>query len=59
MTMVSPPRTVRSTLAERLDLIVAPIFAVILAVIGGAVWLYSDIDDTTLAILAPEKSRIR
>jgi osmoprotectant transport system permease protein len=34
---------------------VAPIFAVILAVIGGAVWLYSDIDDTTLAILAPEK----
>ena len=33
----------------------APIFAVILAVIGGAVWLYSDIDDTTLAILAPEK----
>jgi len=34
---------------------VAPIFAVILAVIGGAVWLYSDVDDTTLAILAPEK----
>ena len=55
MTMVSPPRVERSTLAERLDLIVAPVFAVILAVIGGAVWLYSDIDDTTLAILAPEK----
>jgi osmoprotectant transport system permease protein len=34
---------------------VAPTFALILAVIGGAVWLYSDIDDTTLAILAPEK----
>ncbi len=43
------------TLAERLDLIVAPIFAAVLAVIGGAVWLYSDIDDTTRAILAPEK----
>ena len=55
MTMVCPPQTERSTLAELLDLIVAPIFAVILAVIGGAVWLYSDIDDTTLAILAPEK----
>ncbi len=55
MTMVSPPRVERSSLAERLDLIVAPIFAIILAVIGGAVWLYSDIDDTTRAILAPEK----
>ena len=55
MTMVSPPRVQRTSLAERLDLIVAPIFATILAVIGGAVWLYSDIDDTTRAILAPEK----
>lgn len=55
MTMVSPPRSERTNLAERLDLIVAPIFAVVLAVIGGAVWLYSDIDDTTRAILAPEK----
>jgi hypothetical protein len=58
MTMVSPPRTERSTLAERLDLIVAPIFAVNLAVIGGAVWLYSDIDDTTRRFWPQKKSRI-
>jgi osmoprotectant transport system permease protein len=55
MTLASLPRAARSSLAERLDLIVAPIFAIILAVIGGAVWLYSDVDDTTRAILAPEK----
>lgn len=55
MTMVSPPQVQRTTLAARLDLIVSPVFAVILAIIGGAVWLYSDIDDTTRAILAPEK----
>ena len=55
MTMVAPARVDRTTLAERLDLIVAPVFAAVLAVIGGAVWLYSDIDDTTRAILAPEK----
>ncbi len=55
MTLASLPRAERSSLAERLDLIVAPIFAIILAVIGGAVWLYSDVDDTTRAILAPEK----
>lgn len=55
MTMVSSPQVARSTLAARLDLIVSPVFAVILAIIGGAVWLYSDIDDTTRAILAPEK----
>lgn len=55
MTMVSQPQVQRTTLAARLDLIVSPVFAVILAIIGGAVWLYSDIDDTTRAILAPEK----
>jgi len=55
MTVVAPVRVDRTTLAERLDLIVAPVFAAVLAVIGGAVWLYSDIDDTTRAILAPEK----
>lgn len=55
MTLASPARAERSSLAERLDLIVAPSFAIILAVIGGAVWLYSDVDDTTRAILAPEK----
>ena len=55
MTMVAPARVDRTTLGERLDLIVAPVFAAVLAVIGGAVWLYSDIDDTTRAILAPEK----
>ena len=44
-------------LAERLDLIVAPVFAVILVTIGAAVLLYSDVDDTTLSILQPEKLR--
>lgn len=44
-------------LAERLDLIVAPVFAVILVTIGAAVLFYSDVDDTTLSILQPEKIR--
>jgi len=34
---------------------VSPIFAIALAIIGGVVWLYSDLDDTTISILAPEK----
>ena len=55
MTTVTPNLNNRSPLSERLDLIVSPIFAVILAVVGGAVWLYSDIDSTTAAILAPDK----
>jgi osmoprotectant transport system permease protein len=42
-------------MSERLDLIVSPIFALILGLIGAAVWFYSDLDSTTLAILAPEK----
>lgn len=45
----------RSAMSERLDLIVSPVFALILGVIGAAVWFYSDLDSTTLAILAPEK----
>ena len=55
MTTVSPQLRGRSTLSERPDLIVSPIFALGLAIIGTAVWLYSDIDDTTAAILSPEK----
>ena len=55
MSTVSPQLRGRSTLSERLDLIVPPIFALGLAIIGTAVWLYSDIDDTTAAILSPEK----
>ena len=47
--------TTKSPLAERLDIIVTPIFAGLLAIVGIAVWLYSDIDPTTAAILAPEK----
>jgi ABC-type proline/glycine betaine transport systems, permease component len=42
-------------MSERLDLIVSPVFALILGLIGAAVWFYSDLDSTTLAILAPEK----
>jgi len=51
-TTIKPQST---RLAERLDLIVAPIFAVVLVTIGAAVLLYSDVDDTTLSILAPQK----
>jgi len=48
-------RNARTPMSERLDLIVSPIFALILGLIGAAVWFYSDLDSTTLAILAPEK----
>jgi len=53
-TQVSSPNN-RTAMSERLDLIVSPIFALVLGLIGAAVWFYSDIDSTTLAILAPEK----
>jgi osmoprotectant transport system permease protein len=55
MTTVTPNLNNHSPLSERLDLIVSPIFAIILALVGGAVWLYSDIDSTTQSILAPDK----
>lgn len=55
MSVVAPNIRARTPLSERLDLIVSPVFAIILAVIGIAVWQYSDIDNTTRAILAPEK----
>ncbi len=55
MSVVAPNIRARTPLSERLDLIVSPVFAIILAVIGIAVWQYSDIDETTRAILAPEK----
>lgn len=45
----------RTPLAERLDIIVTPVFAVLLALLGLAVLLYSDLDATTIEILAPEK----
>ncbi len=45
----------RTPLAERLDLIVTPVFALLLALLGGAVWLYSDMDNTTLDILRPDR----
>ena len=55
MSAVAPNLKTRDSLSERLDLIVSPIFAVLLGVVGTAVWLYSDIDDTTRSILSPEK----
>ncbi len=55
MSQIAPSLKNRTPLSERLDLIVSPIFAIALAIIGGVVWLYSDLDDTTIAILAPEK----
>jgi osmoprotectant transport system permease protein len=51
----APAKPQATKLAERLDIVVTPVFAIILAVIGAAVWLYSDMDNTTIAILAPEK----
>jgi osmoprotectant transport system permease protein len=54
-TATTPPKQQATKLAERLDLVVTPAFAIILALIGAAVWLYSDMDNTTIAILAPEK----
>jgi osmoprotectant transport system permease protein len=42
-------------MSERLDLIISPIFAAALALLGLAVWLYSDMDQTTLNILEPVK----
>ena len=53
-TQVASPNN-RSAMSERLDLIVSPIFALVLGLIGASVWFYSDLDSTTLAILAPEK----
>ena len=55
MSQIAPSLKNSTPLSERLDLIVSPIFAIALAIIGGVVWLYSDLDDTTIAILAPEK----
>ena len=55
MSQVAPNLRNRTPLSERLDLIISPLFAVALAIIGGVVWLYSDLDDTTISILAPEK----
>jgi osmoprotectant transport system permease protein len=42
-------------MSARLDLIISPIFAALLALLGLAVWLYSDLDQTTLNILDPAK----
>jgi len=55
LSQIAPSLKNSTPLSERLDLIVSPIFAIALAIIGGVVWLYSDLDDTTIAILAPEK----
>jgi len=55
MTALQPLRRQKTPLAERLDLIVTPVFAVFLAALGAAVWFYSDIDSTTLSILDPGK----
>jgi hypothetical protein len=44
----------RSPLSERLDLIISPVFAAALAILGFAVWTYSDLDKITIAILSPD-----
>lgn len=55
MTTVTETTKTRLPLNERLDLLTSPVFALALAILGFAVWFYSDLDDTTLKILAPEK----
>ncbi|MDG2497378.1 MAG: ABC transporter permease [Aquiluna sp.] len=55
MTTANINTKTRSPLSERLDLIISPIFAVALAILGIAVWVYSDLDKITIAILSPEK----
>ena len=55
MSVVIGDQRKRTPLAERLDLIVTPVFALLLALLGGAVWLYSDMDNTTLDILRPDR----
>ena len=55
MSVVIGDQRKRTPLAERLDLIVTPVFALLLALLGAAVWLYSDMDNTTLDILRPDR----
>ncbi|CAI8325670.1 MAG: Carnitine transport permease protein OpuCD [Cellulomonadaceae bacterium TMED98] len=55
MTAIAPTQRLKTPLSERLDLIVTPVFAALLALMGVVVWLYSDIDEVTQEILAPEK----
>ena len=55
MTAIAPTQRQKTPLSERLDLIVTPVFAALLALLGVVVWLYSDIDEVTREILAPEK----
>lgn len=55
MTALAPTQRQRTPLSERLDLIVTPVFAALLALLGVVVWLYSDVDEVTREILAPEK----
>ena len=55
MSTVAQQDKTRSPMSERLDLIISPIFAAALALLGLAVWLYSDVDQTTLNILEPVK----
>jgi len=55
MTAIAPTQRQKTPLSERLDLIVTPVFAALLALLGVVVWLYSDVDEVTREILAPEK----
>lgn len=55
MTAIAPTQRQKTPLSERLDLIVTPVFAGLLALLGVVVWLYSDVDEVTREILAPEK----
>jgi osmoprotectant transport system permease protein len=59
MTLATPAKVQRSQLAERLDIIVPPLFAGILAVLGSVVWLYSDIDSVTSSILTAESLQLQ
>lgn len=43
--------SLRARIMDKIDLVVTPIFFLILASAVGAVWIYSDFDTTTMAIL--------
>jgi len=56
--VVDNPETLparRNQSISQLDLIVIPVFFVLLAVLLSVVWIYSDFDGTTTSILEPER----
>lgn len=49
------PDSLRARILDKVDLVVTPLFFLILAGAVGAVWVYSDLDNTTMQILDPAR----